>query len=123
MDGTIVGGNVRCLLKLMGTPYFPDTDGKILFLEAMSGKKEKIVTYFSQLDEAGIFGKVRGILLGTFLELEKDGETVEEILLKRDFNVRVPVAVTSEIGHGKDSKALLIGGNYKIEDGNLPFMA
>lgn len=123
MDGTIVGGNVRCLLKLMGTEYFPDTDGKILFLEAMSGKKEKIVTYFSQLDEAGIFGKVRGILLGTFLELEKDGETVEEILLKRDFNVRVPVAVTSEIGHGKDSKALLIGGNYTIEEGNLPFMA
>ena len=24
MEGTVVGGNIRCFLKLAGTPYFPD---------------------------------------------------------------------------------------------------
>ena len=89
---------------------------------------------YKKVENAVVSGykKVEDTVVGGYTKIEdkfieqylaKDGETVEEILLKRDFNVRVPVAVTSEIGHGKDSKALLIGGNYKIEEGNLPFMA
>ena len=37
LRGTVIGGNIRCFLKLAGTPYFPNTEGKILLLEAMSG--------------------------------------------------------------------------------------
>ena len=48
MSGILVGGNIRCLLKLAGTPYWPDMNGKILFLEARSGKLSQIETYFSQ---------------------------------------------------------------------------
>ncbi len=34
MDGIVVGGNIRCLLKLAGTPYWPDMREKILLLES-----------------------------------------------------------------------------------------
>ena len=37
MEGVVVGGNVRCFLKLAGTRYFPDLQGKILLLEALGG--------------------------------------------------------------------------------------
>ena len=34
MSGVLVGGNIRCFLKLAGTEYMPDPSGKILLLEA-----------------------------------------------------------------------------------------
>ena len=30
LHGIVVGGNIRCFLKLAGTPYMPDVTGKIL---------------------------------------------------------------------------------------------
>ena len=45
MEGIVVGGNIRCLLKLAGTEYFPDMNDKILFLEAYHGAVPQIVTY------------------------------------------------------------------------------
>ena len=38
MEGIVVGGNIRCLLKLAGTPYWPDMREKILLLESFGGK-------------------------------------------------------------------------------------
>ena len=34
VEGIVVGGNIRCFLKLAGTEYFPDVTDKILLLEA-----------------------------------------------------------------------------------------
>ena len=110
MSGILVGGNIRCLLKLAGTPYWPDMNGKILFLEARSGKLSQIVTYFSQLKQMGVFEQINGLLLGTFTELEcnPDMPQVKDVI--RDFvSGELPVAVTGEVGHGMDSKALVIG--------------
>ena len=33
IEGIVVGGNIRCFLKLAGTEYFPNLDNKVLFLE------------------------------------------------------------------------------------------
>ncbi len=110
MKGVIVGGNIRCLLKLAGTEYMPDLSGKILLLESMSGKPAQMETYLCQLKQLGAFEKVAGVLLGTFTEMqrEKCKPTIEEIAL-RLLPEDLPVAVTKDIGHGTDSKAVLIG--------------
>ena len=110
MEGVVVGGNIRCLLKLAGTEYWPDMNGKILFLEARSGQISQVVTYFSQLKQLGVFEKIRGLLLGTFSELETciGMPQVKDILC--DYvEDDLPVAMTREVGHGADSKALEIG--------------
>lgn len=72
MEGIVVGGNIRCLLKLAGTPYWPDMREKILLLESFGGKLPQMVTYLSQLNQMGVFKKVNGILLGTFTKMEED---------------------------------------------------
>lgn len=71
MDGIIIGGNVRCLLKLAGTPYWPDMKDKILFLEALGGDEGPLRTYFAQLEQLGTFRQIAGILLGTFTRFEE----------------------------------------------------
>ena len=71
MQGIVVGGNIRCFLKLAGTEYMPDLTGKIMLLESFSGTVAKMETYLAQLSQLGAFDKVAGILLGTFTEMEE----------------------------------------------------
>jgi muramoyltetrapeptide carboxypeptidase LdcA involved in peptidoglycan recycling len=111
MEGIVVGGNIRCFLKLAGTPYMPDLTDKILMLEAYSGEEALVITYFSQLKQMGAFERVKGVLLGTFTGLEElsTAPTAAELLRKVVKDVQLPIAVTKDIGHGSDSKGIAIG--------------
>ena len=117
LEGIVVGGNIRCLLKLAGTEYWPNMDGKILFLEAYGGEVSQIATLFTQLEQMGVFKKVEGIILGTFTAYEKSGATQSVFyLLAGHIPETLPVAKTTEIGHGTDSKAIVIGQNMELRN-------
>ena len=110
MQGAVVGGNIRCFLKLAGTEYMPELEGKILLLESYGGTVAKIETYLCQLQQMGAFDKVAGILLGTFTEMEQEKCTpTVETLVKKIAGEDLPIAVTRDIGHGTDAKAIVIG--------------
>ena len=110
MQGIVVGGNIRCFLKLAGTEYMPKLTGKILLLESFSGTSAKMETYLAQLSQIGAFDKVAGILLGTFTEMEEQDCKPDIVTLLQNYvGEDVPIAVTKEIGHGVDSKAIVIG--------------
>lgn len=115
MSGPVVGGNIRCFLKLAGTPYFPDLNGKILLLEALGGRVPQMITYLSQLEQLGAFRTVNGILLGTFTTMERHGYVPDMPTLVRNFTgPQVPIAKTAEIGHGSDARAIRIGSYYEL---------
>lgn len=116
ISGVVVGGNIRCFLKLAGTEYMPELENKILLLESLNGDVAKIETYLCQLQQIGAFDKVAGILLGTFTEIEKEKcmSTVLE-LLKNRVSKALPIVVTRDIGHGTDSKAIVIGQELCLE--------
>ncbi len=111
VEGILLGGNIRCLLKLAGTEYFPDLEGKILLLEARSGGPSRIAALFAQLRQLGAFRKVKAVVLGTFTEMEQKGTvpTVEQIALQY-IPESVPIIKTRQVGHARDSKAVVIGG-------------
>ena len=110
MQGVVVGGNIRCFLKLAGTEYWPNLNNKILLLEARSGTIGQMTTYLSQLKQIGVFEKVNGIILGRFIEMENKCciPTIID-LVKRYINRDLPLVKTSEVGHNIDSKAMIIG--------------
>ena len=69
-----------------------------------------MVTYLSQLRQIGVFEKVNGILLGTFSEMEDKNCTPDVVTLVKEFaGENVPIAVTEEIGHRVNAKAIEIG--------------
>lgn len=118
MEGMVVGGNIRCLLKLAGTPFWPDMREKILLLESYGGGVPQMVTYLSQLSQMGVFKKVNGILLGTFTKMEADECKPDIAELMLEFaEKRTPIAQTKFIGHGADSKAIRIGHHLKLYSG------
>lgn len=110
MHGIVVGGNVRCFLKLAGTEFMPDLEEKILLLESYGGTVPQIETYLRQLQQLGAFEKAAGILLGTFTQMkaEKCIPTVET-LVREIAGKDLPIATTEDIGHGTDSKGIVIG--------------
>ena len=117
MEGVVVGGNIRCFLKLAGTKYFPDLQGKILFLESLGGFQAQMAAYLAWLQQLGAFEKVNGILLGNFREMEKAGCEPEIVELVKGYaGPALPIAKTGEIGHKNDSKAIVIGKQIEMKN-------
>ena len=116
MEGVVVGGNLRCLLKLAGTEYMPDFTDKIISLESLGGDVPKMATYLTQYKQLGVFKKVKGIILGSYTEMEREkySPTIEEITKEVVSNPNMPIIKTTEIGHGKDSKCIIIGETIKV---------
>ena len=111
LEGIVVGGNIRCLLKLAGTKYMPDFKDKILFLESFSGNSAKMVTYITQYKNLGVFNEVKGIILGEFTEMEREDlkPDIVEILKRVIGEINIPILKTSDLGHGADAKCIPIG--------------
>jgi muramoyltetrapeptide carboxypeptidase LdcA involved in peptidoglycan recycling len=113
MSGIVIGGNIRCFLKLAGTSYFPDPSNKILFLESLSGRANKIVSLFAQLQQLRYLDKCSGLILGSFSELESYNEfSIVEKYVKEISPI--PIVKTNEIGHDSNSKCIIIGENITI---------
>ena len=117
VEGEVIGGNIRCFLKLAGTQYLPDIHNKVLFIEGLGTSVEGLITHLSQLKQMNVFSNISGLLIGTFTKIEKE-ISIEELfeLVKEYVPKHVPVVKTSEVGHAKDSKALKIGGMINIKD-------
>ena len=116
MKGVVIGGNISCFLKLAGTGYIPDFKDKILFLESRSGKSPLMISFFNQLKQMNVFEDIRGIILGTFTQMERENScpNVKEIALDITKEYNIPIIKTNEIGHGSDSKCIVIGKEYNL---------
>lgn len=120
IEGTVVGGNIRCFLKLAGTPYFPELENKILFLESLGGEEAVMTAFLTQLRQIGAFQKIRGVLLGTFTKMQQSERrpSIEELVAEITGNSGLPIAKTEQIGHGQDSRAFMVGSEVQIMNKN-----
>lgn len=111
INGTVIGGNMRCFLKLAGTPYLPDPNNKVLFLESLGGGTNRMASLLAQLEQIGYFKRCNGIILGTFTELEskKTQPTIEELTLEITTQYQLPIIKTNQLGHGSNGHCLPIG--------------
>ena len=117
VEGEVIGGNIRCFLKLSGTRYFPEVENKVLFIEGLGTSIEGLVTHLAQLKQIGVFDKISGLLIGTFTKIEREFSVEELFKLLQDYiPSSLPVAKTQEVGHAKNSKALKIGEKIYIKN-------
>ena len=117
VEGKVIGGNIRCFLKLAGTKYFPKVDDKVLFIEGLGTSIESLSTYLAQLKQIGVFDKISGLLIGTFTKIEKEFSVEEVFEVVREYiPSSLAVAKTQEVGHARSSKVLKIGEEIHIKD-------
>jgi muramoyltetrapeptide carboxypeptidase len=98
--GQLLGGNMTCLLRLLGTPYEPDFRGRILFLEDTNEKAYRIDGMFTHLRLAGILQQIGGLVLGQFDHTDPAEQTRIAACLKREAKaIGVPCVSGAPIGH------------------------
>ena len=92
----------RSLVASLGTPYAPQTEGKLLFLEDRDVKPYQLDRLLRQMVLAGKFEGVSGIIFGEMLDClapgQKPGLLDEVILRVLDF-FPGPIAIGLRSGH------------------------
>ncbi|MCE0483389.1 MAG: LD-carboxypeptidase [Methylacidiphilales bacterium] len=100
ISGRLIGGNMTCLLRLLGTPYAPDFRRVILFLEDTGEKAYRVDGLFCHLRLAGITEQIGGLILGQFDHPDPGEEKrVQEVLRHEAKRIGVPAIVGAPIGH------------------------
>ena len=98
------GGNLRCFLKLAGTPYWPDLKGKALVVESLGGSLLSLATSLAQHRQIGSFDAIAGIVVGQLTEIDEAGERAAALELVREYAGGLPIAEAPGLGHSPDSE-------------------
>lgn len=118
-EGELAGGNLSLVAALCGTPYQPEVQGKILFLEDVGEKPYRIDRMLTQLRQALPLEKAAGIMLGKFAGCEPDeGDrslSLEETLKDRLRDLKIPVGYGFSFGHIRDMCTLPVGARVRID--------
>ena len=119
ITGELFGGCLSVLTNLIGTPDLPAPGPqRILFLEDINERPERVLRCWNQWREAGQFDGVRAVVLGRFLGLES--EACEAWLVERlRERIECPVFVSREFGHGVPNRPIAMGGLAAIQQGKL----
>jgi len=100
--GALYGGCLSILVSLLGTPYEPQTEGKLLFIEDTGAKPYQIDRMLWQLRQAGKLAGVRGIIFGEMLDCASPGASprlLEEVILRVFEDFDGPIAIGLRSGH------------------------
>jgi muramoyltetrapeptide carboxypeptidase len=122
VEGVLWGGNLAMLSALVGTPFMPDIDGGILFIEDVHEQPYRIERMLYQLHLAGILEKQQAIVMGVFTgsggaEAYNNGydlgKTAEHIARVSG----VPVVQGLPFGHVDAMATLPVGGHARLVSG------
>jgi muramoyltetrapeptide carboxypeptidase len=95
LRGKTTGGNVTCIVSTIGTPWFINTYGKIIFLEDTNVEGYRLDRLLVHMRNAMLFNGVVAVILGDF------GGNVGRVLQNFAGQLKIPVYKSSLFGHGK----------------------
>ncbi len=100
-EGALYGGCLSMLVASLGTPYAPETEGKLLFLEDIAEAPYRIDRMLRQLLLAGKLEGVSGIVFGEMQDCEPPGSVgaVEAAILHALADFPGPIAIGLRSGH------------------------
>jgi len=118
-EGVIVGGNLSVMYSLLASKSFPDTKGKILFLEDLDEYLYHIDRMIVGLKRAKVFDGVAGVVVGSFSEMRDNeisfGKNAEEIIYEHLSEFSFPLIFGFPAGHTSKNHPFYIGAETKIK--------
>jgi len=117
-EGMLWGGNLALCASLVGTRWFPQVDGGILFLEDVAEPPYRIERMLYQLHLAGVLARQRAVLLGAFTEYHlhpNDGGYDFAAMVAQVRGIAgVPIFSGLPFGHIRDKVTLPVGGRARL---------
>ena len=117
-EAEVVGGNLSVLIGMMGSETFPETDGKILFIEEVDEYIYHIDRMMHCLKRAGKLDRLKGLIVGGLTQIKDNthpfGMTAEQVIAEAVSEYDYPVCFGFPAGHWDDNKALYLGLSSRL---------
>jgi muramoyltetrapeptide carboxypeptidase len=119
--GVLYGGCLSILAALIGTPWEPQTEGTLLFVEDVGTKPYQVDRLLWQMRKAGKLDGVTGIIFGEMLDCVSPGaepKLLDEAILNALDGFEGPIAIGLRSGHvSRQNVTLTLGGNAELMAG------
>jgi muramoyltetrapeptide carboxypeptidase len=117
-EGKILGGNLTVLTALSGTPYYPDFQDSILFIEDVGEDPYRIDRMMSTLKLNGTLGKIKGFVFGQCSDCKPGSGygafTVDQIMDQYIIPLNIPAYIGAMIGHISKQFIIPVGARVRL---------
>jgi len=123
-EGELVVSNLTTLVTLLGTPWEPDLNGKILVVEEVGEAPYRVHRLLLQLKLAGQLSGLQGLCFGSFYKCEAKfppslRQVWEKFIVEWLGELDFPVVSGLPCGHEGKNTALPLGVKARVEDGSF----
>lgn len=119
VSGALWGGNLATIVSLVGTPYLPDVEGGILFIEDTNEQPFRLERMIYQLHLAGVLARQRALVFGDFLGIRSfdydNGYDFAAMIEHVRTVIGIPVVTGLPFGHGDDLVTLPVGASAHLQ--------
>lgn len=124
--GHLIGGNYSGFSHSLHTPYLPELEGALLFLEAYKFDKRDLHSALTSLRLHGVFDKIAGLIMGYCVgsdnpDQEYNQRPLKDIVLEVTKDFSFPMMQVGEIGHYVENMIIPIGAQATIDTEELRF--
>ena len=117
-NAVLWGGNLAVLTSMLGTPYFPNIKGGVLFLEDVGEHPYKVERMLTQLFNAGVLSRQKAIVFGQFTNYKlvphDKGFKMKTVIDRLRTQLKIPVLTGLPFGHVSTKVLLPVGAKVDL---------
>lgn len=111
-QGLIVGGNLSVLCGMLGSNSFPETEGKILFIEEIDEYIYHVERMMYALKRSGHLSHLKALVIGGLTDIHDNpdpfGKSVEQAIFDVVKKYDYPVCFGFPAGHQPENRAIIM---------------
>ena len=111
--GVVVGGNLSVLCGMLGSNSFPETKGRIFFIEEVDEYIYHVERMMYALKRSGHLDHLKALVIGGLTEIHDNpdpfGKTVEQAIYDVVKEYDYPVVFGFPAGHQAENRAIIFG--------------
>jgi muramoyltetrapeptide carboxypeptidase len=113
--GPLIGGCLSVIAASVGTPYALNAAGAVLFLEDAGEAPYRIDRMLTQLQHAGVFDNVYGIIFGCMVRCTDSYNNIKAVIDDVFRSARFPIAFGLQSGHSEINRPLRFGQLARLD--------
>jgi len=117
-NAVLWGGNLSMVSALLGSPYFPEVKGGILFLEDVGEHPYRVERLLTQLLHAGVLSRQKAIVMGHFTEIKltphDKGFNLQSVFRWLGTKIKPPILTNLPFGHVATKVLLPVGAKLDL---------
>lgn len=121
-QGLVVGGNLSVLCGLLGSDSFPETEGRILFIEEVDEYIYHVERMMYALKRAGKLHHLKALMVGGLTDIHDNpdpfGKPVEQAIFDVVREYGYPVVFGFPAGHQPENRAIVFGKEACLKVGD-----